>query len=352
MPDISNSSSHTRPRLSSRSGVGSLASTRPLACRHSPSTGFSSGQAVGRNRSSTPSSAASRRDASAVCGVPRSRNRTMFHPRHTARTFRRWSWNVCWFHPGPRPATASRCAGLSAPKTTFRSRFPVIGTSACSPTGDQHARSGGVSVRMVASENSTTVRSRPVSPRWSPLLPAASARPGGTGRTGAASTGTRAGAAPGGRSCRTPRPPAGGGGPAAAGWSRPGAGTRGRSGRVGISSARASSTASRVSGGRPVRSASRSRSARGRSVSPHRAAHSYTVERLTRYRSATRVGGSPASRSSRASARRVSRASGLCRAVSARVSRSRAVSRSATMDVPPSRNIGRERAPGNISRPT
>ena len=61
MPDISNSSSHTRPRLSSRSGVGSLASTRPLACRHSPSTGFSSGQAVGRNRSSTPSSAASAR---------------------------------------------------------------------------------------------------------------------------------------------------------------------------------------------------------------------------------------------------------------------------------------------------
>src|SRR5687768_17878853 len=32
-----------------------------------------------------------------VCGLPRSRNSTMFHPRHTDRTFRRWSWNVYWF---------------------------------------------------------------------------------------------------------------------------------------------------------------------------------------------------------------------------------------------------------------
>jgi hypothetical protein len=100
-----------------------------------------SGKAVGRNRSSFPNSAAKSRLAVAMCGLPRSRNRTMFLGR-TARTFHRWSWNDCWFHLAASSSQSLPVAGFSAPYSIVRSRFPVIGTSACCLTSDQHARSG------------------------------------------------------------------------------------------------------------------------------------------------------------------------------------------------------------------
>src|SRR5262249_15096266 len=120
---------------------------------------------------------------------------------------------------------------LSAPYSTRLERLPVMGTSACSPTGDQQARKGGVSVTMVASENSATVRRHPLSPRWSPLWPGASAGRAATARSAAASSGSPAAAAPAGWWPPTPRRPAAGGGAATAVSSRPGGGSRAGAGQ-------------------------------------------------------------------------------------------------------------------------
>ena len=77
-----------------------------------------------------------------------------------------------------------------APYKTRLFRLPMMGTSTGLPLGAHRARRGGVSVMMVASVNSTTVRFLPFSPRLSPLLLAARRGPGGPGDTWVVSTGS------------------------------------------------------------------------------------------------------------------------------------------------------------------
>lgn len=169
------------------------------------STGFNSGQAVGSQRSSTPSSLAMERLALAVCGLPRSRNRTMFHPRQQRRMRDKWSRHV-W--PFQRSTTSMhRCpeAMLIVPYNAALLRLPVTATLADVPTGDQLARKGGVSVMMVASLKRTTVRLRPFRPRWSPLLIAAKSRRDGGERSEDASSDIPRCAKSDAQYCRWPR---------------------------------------------------------------------------------------------------------------------------------------------------
>src|SRR5919108_1554911 len=84
-----------------------------------------------------------------------------------------------------------------APVLTFRApyktrlfRLPIMGASTGLPLRAHLARKGGVSVMMVASVKSTTVRFLPFSPRLSPLLLAARKDPDGPAHTWAVSTGS------------------------------------------------------------------------------------------------------------------------------------------------------------------
>ena len=132
-----------------------------------------SGQAVGSQRSSMLSLAANSRLALAVCGLPRSRNRTMFQPRQQQRMRQRWSRHVWPFQRSTTSTHRWPVAMLKVPYNATLLRLPVTATWAASPAGDQLARKGGVSVTIVASLKRRTVRWRPFKPRCSPLLIAA-----------------------------------------------------------------------------------------------------------------------------------------------------------------------------------
>ena len=125
----------------------------------------------------------------------------MFHPHHVRRIARRWLRHVWPFQRSTASMQLLPVPILMVPYRAALRRLPLMATSAVSPTGDQQARKGGVSVRIVASLNKTTVRSRSFSPRWSPLLTAATSR--GAGPIGAAA------ASDGSRGVRSPGRPAG-----------------------------------------------------------------------------------------------------------------------------------------------
>jgi hypothetical protein len=170
--------------------VGRLARAFPFKCRQIPSTGFSSGQATGSQCNSMPNSLASLKLPLAVWGEPRSRNSTMFQPRHWAFRWRRCSWKLSWFQFRAWFKQMAPVLTFKAPYSTPLCRLPMMGTATWVPLGAHLARRGGVSVMMVASVKRTTVRVLPFSPRFSPLLPAASGGLGGPAHSGAASTGS------------------------------------------------------------------------------------------------------------------------------------------------------------------
>ena len=89
----------SRPAPVRRTGPAPVRRPGPRPSGRSPPGWRWSPGAPGRGRTGggcrPPAGAASSRDAVAVCGLPRSRSRTMPHPRQTARTFRRWSRSAC-----------------------------------------------------------------------------------------------------------------------------------------------------------------------------------------------------------------------------------------------------------------
>jgi hypothetical protein len=187
--------------------VGRLARPVPFKCRQIPSTGFSSGQATGSQRSSIPNSLANLRLLLAVWGEPRSRNNTIFHPRHWDRRCLRCSWKLSWFHRSAWSRQMDPVLTLRAPYSALLFRLPVTGTSAGTPLSVHWARRGGVSVTMVASVNSTTVRFLSLRPRFSPLLLAARKGPFGPAHTWAVSTDSPSLSDTGGPCCRLPQYP-------------------------------------------------------------------------------------------------------------------------------------------------
>src|SRR5918998_216714 len=178
--------------------VGRLARPGSFRYRQSPSIGFSSGQATGSQRNSMPNSWASFRLLLAVWGEPRSRNSTMFQPRHWALRCLRCSWKLSWFHFWVWSRQMAPVLISSVPYKTPLFRLPIMGTSAGSPLRAHLARSGGVSVMMVASVQRITVRFLPFRPRFSPLLLAARRDPFGPADTWAVSSGSPSPAAPDG----------------------------------------------------------------------------------------------------------------------------------------------------------
>lgn len=94
---------------------GTLANTVCLACRQSGSVGFSSGQAVGSQRSARRRSWAHRRLAPAVCGEPLSRKSTMDHPRQWLRIAPKNCWTAHWSHRRLSPSSRSPLFGFKAP---------------------------------------------------------------------------------------------------------------------------------------------------------------------------------------------------------------------------------------------
>src|SRR5918996_2152064 len=170
--------------------VGRLARPVPFRYRQSPSIGFSSGQATGSQRNSMPNSWASFRLLLAVWGDPRSRNSTMFQPRHWALRCLRCSWKLSWSHFWVWSRQMAPVLISSVPYKTPLFRLPIMGTSTGAPLRAHLARSGGVSVMMVASVQRITVRFLPFRPRFSPLLLAARRDPFGPAHTWVVSSGS------------------------------------------------------------------------------------------------------------------------------------------------------------------
>src|SRR5918992_1506794 len=170
--------------------VGRLARPVPFRYRQSPSIGFSSGQATGSQRNSMPNSWASFRLLLAVWGNPRSRNSKMSHPRHWALRCLRCSWKLSWSHFWVWSRQMAPVLISSAPYKPPLFRLPIMGTSTGAPLRAHLALRGGVSMMMVASVNSTTVRCLPFRPRFSPLLLVARRGLCGPAHTWAVSTGS------------------------------------------------------------------------------------------------------------------------------------------------------------------
>jgi hypothetical protein len=189
---------------SSMDGPARLASPEPFAPRQRPSHAFSSGVAVGSQRSPRPKAVARGRLAVAVWGEPRSAKRPMCQPRPAWRTWRQKAWG----------GAAGQCSGmrrspwpvvmLSAPWSTRRAWWPGMGPAACTPLLAQPARQGGVSRMQGSASMSTAVRRRSLKPRLSPPSPGARAASGGRGHRGVASSASRGG---GGRGAPSPRSP-------------------------------------------------------------------------------------------------------------------------------------------------
>src|ERR671918_2135879 len=157
--------------------VGRLARPVPFRYRQSPSIGFSSGQATGSQRNSMPNSWASFRLLLAVWGEPRSGNTACARPRHWALRCLRCSWKLSWSHFWVWSRQMAPVLISSVPYKTPLFRLPIMGTSTGAPLRAHLARSGGVSVMMVASVQRITVRFLPFRPRFSPLLLAARSEP-------------------------------------------------------------------------------------------------------------------------------------------------------------------------------
>ena len=165
-----------------------LANPEPLAPRQRPSHAFSSGVAVGSQRTCRPRAVARARLATAVWGAPRSAKRTTCQPRQAWRTWRKTAWWVAAVQCSVMRSSTWPVAMFSAPWITRRAWWPVIGTSAWTPTFAQPARKGGGSRMQVSSRMSTTVRRRSFKPRLSPLSPGASTASVGRGHRGVASS--------------------------------------------------------------------------------------------------------------------------------------------------------------------
>jgi hypothetical protein len=139
-------------------------------------------------------------EAGALLTAPSTRPLTYFHTPPAGSAPGRASAGTAarCLTPAPAGGSPGPCAGCPGP-----------GTARCAtPATDQQAR-GGVSVRMVASVNSTTVRARPPSPCRNPLrlAPVRGAPRRGEARRLPAVAQAAQGAADGSRGGRQPLPP-------------------------------------------------------------------------------------------------------------------------------------------------